>query len=359
MLFHYQNFEERLRFFKLNVCVFPEELSYSNIKHKDSELVIEGLKELEELFREIFSAVEVFDKGEPLESLHNVSNTLMFLYSAGYVGELCKEGNKCFLKIDKKELKSHYKLSMNEPTENLSQFGFYYEYYKNGRETESLNKCSMFHVYCDNYDYVPLALSYIMKNALLDVTAKDYSRMQGIFYKLDYRSMLLNESTKREDISPFRADILNTACSKKDYLKSLVETVLDRYPLSVRPKFHEYYTPHWILQFFTKKSNKFVFNVNVPADTVCLEIRLSIETIENLAKKREMINGQLKNELERFGCISCNNHCEQKNIQEQNGVKYCIGYSEARLLMLYLTSEEDVKSAIMLMDMEQEVWNWQ
>jgi hypothetical protein len=359
MLFHYQNFEERLRFFKLNVCDFPEELSRSHIRHKEPELVIEGLKELEELFKEIFSAVDVFDKGDPLESLHNVSNTIMLLYSAGYVGELCRDGNRWFLDLDKKELKNHYKLSMNKPIENLSHFGFYYECYKNGKETESLNKCSMFHMFCDNYDNVPLALSYIMKNALLNVTAKDYARMQGIFYKLDYRSMLLNESTKREDISPLREDILNTACSKKEYFKSLVETILNRYPLYVKPKFHEYYTPHWILQFFTKKSNKFVFNVNVPADTICLEIRLSIETVENLAKMREMINGQLKKELESFGCISCNNDCEQENIREKNGVKYCVGYSEARLLMLYITSEEDVKSAIMLMDMEQEVLNWQ
>lgn len=279
MLFHYQNFEERLRFFKLNVCDFPEELSHSQIKHKEPEQVIEGLKELEELFKEIFSAVEVFDKGEPLESLHNVSNTLMFLYSAGYVGELYQQGNKWFLNIDKKELKRHYKLSMNRPAEILSLFGFYYEYYKNGKETESLNKCSEFNMFCDNYDNVLLALSYIMKEALLNVTADDYARMQGIFYKLDYRSMFLNESTKREDVSPLRADILNTACSKKDYLKSLVETIMKRYPLCVRPKFHEYYTPHWILQFFTKKPNKFVFNINVPADTVCLEIRLSVETV--------------------------------------------------------------------------------
>lgn len=359
MLFHYQNFEERLQFFKLNVCDFPEELSCSDIRHKEPEKVIEGLRDLNELFIRIFSAVEVFDKGEPLESLHNVSNTLMFLYSAGCVGELCQEGNKWFLRIDKKELKSHYKLSMNKPAENLLQFGFYYEWYKNGKETESLNKCSVFHFFCDDYDNILLGLSYIMKNAILNVTANDYARMQGIFYKLDYRSMLLKESIKREDISPLRYDILNTACSKKEYLKSLVENIMERYPLYAKPKFHEYYTPHWILQFFTRKSNKFLFNVNVPADIVCLEIRLSSETVENLAKRREMIKGQLKKELERLGCISCNNHCNQENIREENGIKYCVAYSEARLLMLYLTSEEDVKSAIMLMDMEREVSNWQ
>ena len=240
-----------------------------------------------------------------MESLHNVCNTIMFLYSAGYVGDLCQEGNNYFLNIDKKEFKS--------------------QYYKDGKETKSLNRCSTFYLFCDSYHNIFLALSYIMKNGFLNVTAKDYARMQGIFYKLDYRSIFLKESTKREDISPLRMDILNTACSRKAYLKSLVQSILERFPLCARPKFHEYYTPHWILQFYTKQTNKFVFNINVPADTICLEIRLSTETVEKLAEKMEVINGQL----------------------------------EARLLTLYVTSEEDIKSALMLLEMEQEVLDWE
>ncbi len=359
MLFHDQTFEERIRFFQLNVCDFPEELTCGQIDHQEPKLVLEGLKELDELFHEVYSSVQLFDNGDPLESLHNVCNTIMFLYSAGYVGDLCQEGNNYFLNIDKKEFKSHYKLSMNKPADNLSRFGFYYEYYKDGKETKSLNRCSTFYLFCDSYHNIFLALSYIMKNGFLNVTAKDYARMQGIFYKLDYRSIFLNESTKREDISPLRMDILNTACSRKAYLKSLVQSILERFPLCARPKFHEYYTPHWILQFYTKQTNKFVFNINVPADTICLEIRLSTETVEKLAEKMEVINGQLEQELKRFGCIGCNNHCEQENLREKNGVQYCIGYAEARLLTLYVTSEEDIKSALMLLEVEQEVLDWE
>ena len=46
-------------------------------------------------------------------------------------------------------------------------------------------------------------------------------------------------------------------------------------------------------------------------------------------------------------------------MREKNGVQYCIGYAEARLLTLYVTSEEDIKSALMLLEMEQEVLDWE
>ncbi len=358
MLFHEQSFEQRLNFFKLNICQFPQELTASQIDFNEPELVINGLKQLEELFNDIYSAVEVFDIEDPAESLHNVANTLMFLYSAGYTGELCQQGSKYYLEIVKKELKSHYKLSMNKPVENLSQFGFYCEFYKNGKETDTLNKCTVFHLYCDNYDYVPLALSYIMKNAFKEVNNNDYARMQGLFYKLDYRSLILNESTRREDISPVRDDILHTANTKADYLQCLFETISERYPLCVKPKLHEYYTPHWILQCFTKSKNTFVFNVNVVADAVCLEIRLAIETVEKLAQKKDMLSDHLREELQKFGCIECNNHCGQENVREFEGIKYCCNYSEARLLTFYINSKEDLESVYMIMDIEQEAMNW-
>lgn len=46
MLFHDQTFEERIRFFQLNVCDFPEELTCGQIDHQEPKLVLEGLKQL-------------------------------------------------------------------------------------------------------------------------------------------------------------------------------------------------------------------------------------------------------------------------------------------------------------------------
>ena len=151
MLFHDQSFADRIRFLQLNVCDFPEELTYANIDYQQPELVLEGLKELNELFREVYSSTHVFDNGDPLKSYHNVCDTIMFLYSAGYVGDLCQEGNNYFLNINKKEFKSHYKSSMNKPADNLLEFGFYFEYYQKGKEVKSLNRCSTFYLLCDSY----------------------------------------------------------------------------------------------------------------------------------------------------------------------------------------------------------------
>ena len=207
MLFHNQTFEERLEFFELNICDFPVELSDGYIDHANPEQVISGLKELQHLFAKIYTAVDVFREDDPLESLHNVTNTLLFVYSAGFVGELCEQGVKQYLKIDKNQMKDHYKQSLSTPMENLQQFGFYYEYYKNGSCVETVNKCSQFAIYCEQWDNVLLALNYILQKIQYNLNADDYARMQGLFYKLDYRSIFLQESTKRDEIDPFRADI--------------------------------------------------------------------------------------------------------------------------------------------------------
>lgn len=352
MLFHNQTFEERLKFFEFNICDFPVDLSDVDIDHTNPEEVISGLKELQQLFAEIYVAVDLFKEDEPEKSLHNVVNTLLFLYSAGAVGELCQHGVKWYLKIDKKQMKSHYKQSLSKPMDKLQEFGFYFECYKNDNCVESLNKCEQFAIYCEEWDNVLLALNYILQKLQLGLTAEDYARMQGLFYKLDYRSMFLQESTKKEQIDPFRADIQKTAGINREFLESLLKKILSDYSLRAKIKMHEYFTPHWILQFYNTNRDKYVFSLNVAADTVCLEIRLSIETVEALAARKMEILGQLKTELDRFGCIACNNQCKEENLKEINGICYCTVYSEARLLLLYITSEEDVKSALMVLDLE-------
>jgi len=190
----------------------------------------------------------------------------------------------------------------------------------------------------------------------LNLTNDDYGRMQGLFYKLDYRSMFLKESTKKEEIDPFRADIKNTAGEKGEVLISLLKKILSNYPLKTKIKLHEYYTPHWMVQFYTKSKNKYVFNVNVAAETICLEIRLSSETIEALAERKTELMDGLRGELQKLGCISCGNHCENRNLKESNGVSYCTAYSEARLIMFYINCEEDASAALKILDLESNLY---
>lgn len=352
MLFHNQTFEERLKFFELNLCDFPEELSAADIDHTSPDQVISGLKELQRLFAKIYTTVDVFKEVEPLESLHNVTNTLLFLYSVGFVGELCEQGVNWYLKIDKKQMMSHYKKPLGKPMDRLKQFGFYYEYYKNEKCVETINKCTQFAIYSEQGNNVLLALNYMLQKIQLSLSAEDYARLQGLFYKLDYRSMILKESTKREQIDPFRADIMKTAGVNREFLESLLKKILSEYSLKTKIKIHEYYTPHWVLQFYDRNSDKYIFNLNIADNTACLEIRPSIETVESLATRKLQVSEQLKTELDKLGCISCSNQCKKQNLKETNGVYYCRTYSEARLLMLNITSEEDVKSALIVLDVE-------
>lgn len=358
MLFHNQTFKERLDFFKLNLCDFPAELSNATINHTNSDQVISGLKNLQKLFFSIYTEKDIFQVDDPLESLHNVTNTIMFLYSAGFIGQLCKTEEKWYLKVDKKQLKSHYKQPVNKPMKILEHFSFRYECYKSGTPVETLIKSTHFNMYCDNWNNIPLAISYIMKNTNLTLTNDDYARMQGLFYKLDYGSMFLKENTKKDAINPFRVDIQKTAYTKSELLVNLLEKILSKYQLKTKIKIHEYFTPHWVIQFYTFKTNKFVFNLNVAADTIFLEIRLSIKTLENLATKKMKILGHLNTELDKFGCISCNNQCNKENLKETNGIHYCTEYSEARLLLLNITSNEDVASALMVLDYENNNSDW-
>lgn len=352
MLFHNQSFEERVKFLELNVCDFPSELSASCIDSHNKDEVIMGLKELQQLFKRIYKAIELFKEEDPLESLHNVTDTIIFLYSAGCVGELCIHDEKWYLKIDKKQMKGHYKQPLNSPMEKLRKLGLYYEYYKKGNKVETIKNCDEFYLYCVEYKNLLLALNYILQKINLKLTAGDYTRMQGLFYKLDYRSILLKESTNREKISPFRTDIQKTAGEYSKILENLVQKILSSYPVKSLIKLHEYYTPHWIMQFYNTNTGKCVFNLNVAANTICMEIRLSSETIDNLALKKLELSEHLAAELNKLGCISCKNQCENQNIKEINGINYCTVYSEARLLMLYITSEEDVNSVLRILDYE-------
>jgi hypothetical protein len=357
MLFHNQTFEQRVEFFERNICDFPVELSAADIDHTNPEQVISGLKELQQLFREIYTALEIFQEDEALKSLHTVTNTLLFLYSAGFVGELCQQREKWYLKIDKKQIKSYYKKSLGKSMEKLQHFGFYYEYYKNENSVKTINKCDQFVMYCDKGDNVLLALHYIFQKVQLDLTGDDYARMQGLFYKLDYRSMFLQQSTKKEQIDPFRTDIQKTAGVNRELLEQLLNKIRSEYSFKTKIKIHEYYTPHWVLQFYTTSTDKCAFQLNVAANTICLEIRLSRETVEALAATKEQISGQLKTELEKFGCIHCNKKCKEENLKETNGIRYCTGYAEARLLILHITSEEDIKSVFTVLDLEAKTLN--
>lgn len=351
MLFHHQSFEERLQFFKLNICDFPESLTIDNIDNPDANDIVEGLKELRHLFYDIYSSPQVFKVEDTLKSLHNVTNTIMLLYALGIVGIAFGQGVKWYLKVDKKKLKGEYKSSINKHLSYLKEFGFYYEYYKNGERIKIFNRCTEFEIYCDDYDNAPLALSYIMKRKL-ELDTSDYARMQGLFYKLDYGSILLGVSTKRDEISPFREDILNTANEKRGYLEQLLKSMMDNYPLKIKSKFQEYYTPHWILQCYSQNKEKFALNINVAADTICVEHRMSIEIVEALAARKDKLTGNLKRTMDGMGCISCRNKCEGKNLNCVNGISYCKVYSEARLVELYIKSPEDVENALMVIGLE-------
>lgn len=275
MLFHQQSFEERLNFFKLNICDLPESLTIDNIDSPDANDIIEGLKELRHLFYDIYSSPQIFKVDDPLKSLHNVTNTIMLLYALGIAAKGHQHGASWYFEVSKDELKNEYKASINKHLKYLSEFGFYYDFFKDGEMVKNITRCNRFNVYCDDYNNLLLALSYIMKRKQ-ELGTNDYARRQGLFYKLDYGSMLLGESTKRDEISPFREDILNTANQKRVYLEQLLKNMLDDYPIMIKSKFHEYYTPHWILQCYSKNTDKFAFNINVAADTICIEHRMSI-----------------------------------------------------------------------------------
>lgn len=352
MLFHQQSFEERLKFFERNICEYPTELTYDRLQIENSDQIIQGLKELRKLFLSIYQSPELFKEEDPLESLHNVSNTMLFLYSVGVIGNLVEQGDKLYLSVDKKQLKAHYKTTTNYPMEQLKQFGFYYEYFKNDKIVDSVNKCTQFTIMCKNLEHVLVALNYLLKNVQFEASVQDYARIQGLFYKLDYKSLILNETMDREKINPLREDILSTAGLYQDYFTLVIKHLLEEYPLYTKIKIHEYFTPHWVLQFYHSKTNKYIFNIDVAADYVCLEIRLSVATVEALANCKEELKGQLRDEIERFGCINCKNKCLEANILELNGVRYCTSYSEARLLMFYVTNEEDVEAILKIMDLE-------
>lgn len=51
-------------------------------------------------------------------------------------------------------------------------------------------------------------------------------------------------------------------------------------------------------------------------------------------------------------CINCKKNCNEANLKELKGIRYCTAYSEARLLKLYVTNKNNVDSIIEILDLE-------
>ncbi len=353
MLFMNQSFIERIRFFELGICDLPEELTKESIiTKKDPEKVFKGLVLLRDIFSSIYKSYDMFDEKDPLISFNNSLYTVMFLYYAAKTGEfVVNDKDKLCIINNRKVLKSEFKHSISYSVSKLEHFDFEFEFTNDGKETESVSRSKEINI-THKLDSIIYAIYHLVKENDLKLDNEDFALMRILFCKLDYNSIILKTSTKREEISPIRKDILSVSGKRRKLLESLLLQITDEYPLKSNVKIHEYATPHWIIKYTDTSKGKFAFNINVGVDKVVLEIRLSVDTIETLAKSKDKLNKKLADLLDEFGCISCNKKCNEDNVREVNGVRYCTAYSEARLLMYELENEEDVKAALLILDIE-------
>ncbi len=341
MLHQEISFEKRAEFLRLNVCDFPVDLTANRIKHVDAEQIVEGLRDVRQLLIEIYSDTVAYRAEDPLESYHNLTNTILFLYVAGITGELESEGDRWCTRVDKSKFKKQFKKPPSFQFEVLSNYGFYFEYFKNRKEVDTYKSCDTFIIHYENSSCFALAIKYLLDRMPIVDNKKDYALVTDLFSKADFAGTLLQESIKRQDISPVREDIMRSTGNSKELWKEISTILNGKYMLKAKCNLWSYCSPHWIIHFMNKSKAICVFTI-IP-DMIDFEMSLPFEKSKEIVSIRKELAQNVCRSIESLRCINCG-RCKGNRIEFFDGVRLCSLNAEARRLYLCVTSLEEIDS---------------
>lgn len=337
------SFEERADFLKRNICGFPEKLKAEAVASADGEAVIEGLRYFRELLAEIFDDTASYLVPDALDSYHNLTNTILFLYMAGTHGELGCEGGKWQLCIDKSMIRKYFKKPAAFYLDVLQNYGFFFEYMKDGHLVDTYKACTSVCMYNDNSSSLALALKYLCGKIPSVDSRKDYALQADLFAKADFSAILLESSMKRQDIDLLRADILRTLGAYSGLWEELVNALINEYGLTTNCSYWSYCTPQWGIHFKRKSKTVCIFSLH--ADAIYFEMSLPYEQAKDMAMQKNQFCEAIQQNMERFGCIKCGK-CDGSGITTVDSIALCPHEAWARRLTFKVTSQEEVKAIL-------------
>jgi len=342
--------ENQAIFYERNVCDYNP-----NIKSTFAitESLAEGFAEFSELLRTIYrdwrscetstvpsERTKIGIMTDDLENYHNLTYTLDCLYAFAAAGSPCAEGERQYLSVSKPAFKSEFKKSAAFPFTMLETYGFYFVYFKNGKETDSYNRCDSFQVFYENGTKLLATMQWIAERLIARGRVKEMPEKVA-FMLADYGFILTGAINQ----SPTQSSILNTLGLARPLWEDLAPALQSKCGLLADSAFNPYVFPNRTVTF--KKNKKTVCKFGISVNRLHIRLPLSFEAAKQLILDRKNLPHSINRCIDTFGCINCGKCTSRSNIEMFETVPLCrLPYSnfvteDSRCLYFDITSKEE------------------
>ena len=348
-------------FWMRNVC--ESDLKAIQEKNNVENSIVDGLREFSNLLRNIYTDYRSFEistaesvptkigiMADDLENYHNLTETIDCLYGIAKVGILQVDGMDSYLTVQKDVFKKEFKKSIVFPFDMLEKHSFYFRYHKNGKEVSSYKLCNTFDVYYDNNNFLMCGMKYFAENITVKSVKEDYAQTSILFYIADYDSVLLNKATRRKEICTERFGISKTLGTQGELWSLIMNTLCDELNMSYDVSLNPYVFPGWNFKFLNKKKTVCTFNIGV--DRLSVRLPLSYELAKELIITRNNLPRNIRECIEKFGCVHCGKCANESNIEVNDEIRLCkLNYSnfvteDSRLISIQLTTKDETELII-------------
>lgn len=345
MLFQSLPFEKRALFWYRNVRDFSMDLTAQVLQTPDGEKLLEGLQCFRQLLMDIYSDTAAYHMEDDLDSYHRMMETVLLLFVAAAHGMLMQNGEISCLRLEKAQIRKHFKRPAAFHLNALENYGFYYEYEKGGKTVKDYTASSTVTIYNDNCAYLLPALAYFAHHIPPVDNKKDYAMQTDLFCMADYDSVLLKKGIRREEIDPLRPEILRTIGENADDWIALIKPFVEQKGLGVKCKFWSYCVPCWVIHITQKRKTVCIFTLC--AGNIFFEWSAPYEAMVRLAQDKEQLIPVIREKMERFGCIRCG-VCKGENITMVNGISLCTKETWARRITYDVSKKEHIQGILWL-----------
>ena len=345
MLMKNSPFEARADFLRRSVCDFPQEMTPAAAGGADGEEIVAGLRYLRQLLLDIYADTAVYRVEDDLDSYHRLTRTVLFLQLAGAHGTLEREGEISFLRLDKALIRKHFKMPAAFYLQALMNYGFYFEYFKNGRPSDTYQTCDTVCMFCESCSsFFPALACFCGRIPVMD-SKRDYAMAFDLFAMADYATVFLGGKTRKEDIDPLRPDILRALGPKAALWQELVSVLINERGMKASCKFWSYCTPQWIIHFARKGVGECIFTLHT--DIVFFEMSAPLQQLAAMAQAKKDLDPVLLRGIETFGGIKCG-RCDGGGITMVNGIALCPREPWARRFFFEVASGAEARAIFAL-----------
>ena len=336
------SFQETIQSLQDNVCNITEEDLDQITKNEQTDQFRSGILQYQSMIREV-----IIEMGKTSQDYETVIKNIKLMFSSLYT--ICLFGNCEYLegystlKIDNSCLSASIKSALPLMT-NMSKPMFWLKYFKNETPTTSL-KSSTSVVVGSQYPDLLFSLSKAVQHIPPKQKNTYYTDLFHLFLKADFPSIIGSTSVNKTEINPFRSDIINMLKGKQDLWKMLLQNFISRSSYQTSCSFYFFKTPKWIVHLLYKNKPLFIFNLVY--NKIFMEFSIPYLKRKDIIAGIQNFSPTFRAKMLELECAKCGK-CDGSSIEEINAVKICKNNPYCRRLNLFIETEDDVKTIILL-----------